>query len=161
MVMDKTKYNMYMGKALRQAKVAFSKDEVPVGAIVVGKDGCVLARAHNQIESRGSQTAHAELLAVNQACRKIGDWRLDGCWLYVTLEPCLMCFGLVQLSRMEGVVFGASSSLFGVGFGRDVDVPFFYKKDLLVVDGVRRDECRGILKEFFQLARNRHKKKDR
>jgi tRNA(adenine34) deaminase len=161
MVMDERAHNLYMGKALRQATVGFSKEEVPVGAVIVGKDGRVLSRAHNQIEKKGCQTAHAEVLAINKACRKVGDWRLDDCWLYVTLEPCLMCFGLIKLSRMKGVVFGAKSSLFGIGFGREVGVPLFYKKDLLVVGGVREDECCGILKEFFRLVRKKHIKKDK
>lgn len=161
MVMDETAHNLYMGKALRQAKVGFRKGEVPVGAVVVGKDGRVLSRAHNQIEEKGCQTAHAEVMAINKACRKVGGWRLDDCWLYVTLEPCLMCFGLIKLSRMNGVVFGAKSSLFGIGFGRETDVPFFYKKDLFIQGGVREDECCDVLKEFFKLARKKHIKKDK
>jgi tRNA(adenine34) deaminase len=158
MVINSKEYNLYMGKSLRQAKVAFRKNEVPVGAIVVDPDGIVIGRGHNQIERKKTQTAHAEIQAIQEACRRRGDWRLDDCWLYVTLEPCLMCFGLIQLSRMKGVVFGAKSSLFGVGFGREVEVPLFYKKDLIVVGGVRENECRNVLKEFFKLARNKNKK---
>ncbi len=102
----------FMTKALHQAERALAHEEVPIGAIVVAKDGKIIARAYNQIEKKGTQCAHAEALAIQRAGKKLGDWRLHGCWIYVTLEPCLMCFGLIQLSRIEGLVYGAPSTLF-------------------------------------------------
>jgi len=86
----------FMSKALLQAKIALKKGEVPIGAVLVDSSGNILSRGHNLVETKGMQTAHAEMLAIERACKKQGDWRLDDCMLYVTLEPCLMCFGLIH-----------------------------------------------------------------
>ncbi len=103
----------YMKMALAQAKKAFAADEVPIGAIVVDSEGQVMGRGYNQVEKKHLQTAHAEVIAISRACKKVGDWRLNDCTLYVTLEPCTICMGLVGLSRVKRVVFGAQSTLFG------------------------------------------------
>jgi tRNA(adenine34) deaminase len=150
--MDTTKHKSFMRKALLQARVAYKNDEVPIGAVVVDAEGNVLSRAYNKMEKKGCQTGHAEIIAIQKACKKKGDWRLDDCWIYVTLEPCLMCFGLIQLSRMKGVVFGAKSSLFGFGFGSSKTLPL-YNKDLVITDGIMEESCVSILKEFFKEAR--------
>ncbi len=157
--MDELKHLFYMEKALLQAEVALKKNEVPVGAVVVCPKGKILGRGHNQIEGKGSQTAHAEILAIQSACKKKGDWRLDGCWLYVSLEPCLMCFGLIQLCRLKGVVFGASSDLFGFGFGKK-DGFKLYKKDLIIKGGLKKSESVDILKKFFKGVRKKGKVKN-
>ena len=154
--MNTKMHENYMRKALAQARVAFKNGEVPIGAIVVDKDGNVLSRAYNKIEKQKCQAAHAEVIAIEKACKKIGGWRLDDCWMYVTLEPCLMCLGLIQLSRMKGIVFGVTSSLFGFGYGKTQSLPM-YKKDLVITDGVLKNDCCEILKEFFQIARKRKK----
>ncbi|MEI7668333.1 MAG: nucleoside deaminase, partial [Erysipelotrichaceae bacterium] len=99
-------HEKYMRMALKQATIAQSKDEVPVGAIIV-KEGKVIARAHNLRESSQRALAHAEMLAIDKACRKLNTWRLEGCVLYVTLEPCAMCAGASILARLDGVVYGA------------------------------------------------------
>jgi len=141
-----------MQKALLQANLAFKKGEVPVGAVIVDSDGQILARGYNKIEKNGCQLAHAEVLAIKKACKKIGGWRLDGCWMFVTLEPCLMCFGLMKLSRLKGVVFGAKSSLFGAGLDFN-QLPTFYKKNFKIIGGVLEKESVGVLKCFFKKAR--------
>lgn len=149
----------YMKKALLQARSALKKDEVPIGAVVVGSDGKVLARAYNQVELQNCQSSHAEVLAIKRACKKIGDWRLNGCSLYVTLEPCLMCLGLIKLSRLDHVVFGAKSPIFGACFLDACSDKSFVKinaKNLKVEGGVCVEECANLLQEFFG---NKRKKK--
>ena len=101
-----TQDEKWMKKAWMQAKVAAKKGEVPVGAVVV-KDGRIIARAHNLRESAKDPTAHAEILAMRRAAKKLGGWRLSGCVLYVTMEPCPMCAGAAVNARIERVVFGA------------------------------------------------------
>ena len=96
----------YMAEALRQARQALDADEVPVGAVVV-RDGQVIARAHNQRELLRDPTAHAEMIAITQAAEHVGGWRLEGCTMYVTLEPCAMCAGALVLARLPRLVFGA------------------------------------------------------
>src|SRR3970040_984763 len=96
----------WMKEALKEAKVAFSKKEVPIGAVVVYEDQ-VIGRGHNQIESLNDATAHAEIIAITAASSALSSWRLSGCTLYVTVEPCLMCAGAISLARIDRVVFGA------------------------------------------------------
>ena len=148
-----------MQKALSQAHVALSKGEVPVGAIVVNKDGKILGRGYNKIEASGCQSAHAEVIAIKKACKVLGDWRLDDCWLYVTLEPCLMCFGLIQLSRLKGIVFGACCKEFGFGYGQESCSYKLYKKDLVIRKGLKEQESIDILKKFFKKLRMKRKVK--
>lgn len=152
----------FMNKALKQAKVALSKGEVPVGAVIVDSNDNVLARGYNKVESIGCQFAHAECLAIQKACKKIGDWRLDGCWLYVTLEPCLMCLGLIQLSRFKGIVFGAKSEFLGAGLSSGTlkgDSYKVYKKDLIIKSGLKEKESTDILRQFFKNVRKKRKVK--
>lgn len=155
----------FMGKALLQAEMALRKDEVPIGAVLVDAQGTIIARAHNVVEHKKSQTAHAEVIAIERACKKRGDWRLDNCWLYVTLEPCLMCLGLMYLSRLQGVYFGAQSPLFGYRTYYEMlgkrfleeegkSVVSAYKKSLKIVGGIREQESSTLLKVFFKRARN-------
>ena len=141
--------DFFMGKALKQASLALKNNEVPIGAIIVGAENNIIARAYNKIEKAQTQLAHAETLAIRKACKKVGNWRLNGCWIYVTLEPCLMCFGLIGLSRIKGIVFGATSPLFGCGLDNKDAFPV-YKKDLLIRGGYKREECVILLQRFFQ-----------
>lgn len=143
---------IFMDKALAQAERALKKNEVPVGVVIVNAQGEIIARAYNKVESLGTQLAHAEALAIRKACRKIGDWRLNGCWIYVTLEPCLMCFGLIHLSRMKGIVYGAKSTLFGIDLENTKSLSF-YTKSLSIEGGVKKDECLSVLRRFFKSAR--------
>src|SRR5512139_45775 len=96
----------YMGLCLEEAMKAFESDEVPVGAIVVSPDGRILSRAHNETIGRNSPTAHAEISAIEKACRVLGNYRLTGCRLFVTKEPCIMCAGAIIEARLSQVVFG-------------------------------------------------------
>lgn|GEM_PF-863300 len=148
----------FMKRALRQAQLAYAHNEVPVGALVVDAQGAILGRGYNKTEKRSSQAFHAEMCAIAKAGKKLGDWRLNGCWVYVTLEPCAMCMHLIQLSRCAGVVFGAKSPLFGYQVV-DKDSRFsVYKEDVVnVVAGVCEQESAALLKCFFK---DRRKKKE-
>lgn len=143
-----------MKQALMQAKKAARADEVPVGALVVNKEGAILARGYNKVEKTNTQLAHAEMRALATAGRKQGDWRLDDCWLYVTLEPCAMCMGLAVLSRCAGIVYAAPSPLFGYRLVDNEQASSLYKKDTIrVVSGVSEQESTDMLKAFFRLKR--------
>lgn len=144
-----TKEEIFMDCALAQARMALKENEVPVGAVIVDENDTIIAQARNKTEELGCQHAHAEVLAIQKACAKRGDWRLNDCMLYVTLEPCLMCFGLIGLSRIKGIVFGATSPLFGCGLDNKDAFPV-YKKDLLIRGGYKREECVNLLQRFFQ-----------
>ncbi len=155
--MKKEQDIFFMEKALLQAKCALKKNEVPIGAVVVDKQGVILGRGYNKIESNGCQLAHAEIEAIKKACKKKGDWRLDGCWIYVTLEPCLMCLGLILLSRMNGVVFGAKSKFLLPMIGK-VDNWKLFKNNLIVKCGLKEKESTDILKRFFADIRKKKRK---
>ncbi|OQA35764.1 MAG: tRNA-specific adenosine deaminase [Candidatus Dependentiae bacterium ADurb.Bin331] len=142
-----------MKKALLLAKRAFRADEVPVGALVVDSSNKVIGRGYNQVEKRKSQRAHAEQLAIEQACKKIGDWRLEGCTLYVTLEPCTMCMGLIKLSRIERVVFGAASPLFGYQLDKNRKSQLYKKGVIKIRKGVGKATAAALLKDFFKNKR--------
>jgi tRNA(adenine34) deaminase len=141
----------YMQRALELAKRASELDEVPVGAIVV-RDGEIIASAFNSREMDKNALCHAEIKAINEACRKLGGWRLVGCTLYVTLEPCPMCAGAIVNSRIERVVFGAYDNKAGA-FGTMInlnDYPLFKPE---IVGGVLKDECSLLLTSFFKQKR--------
>lgn len=145
-----------MGKAIRQAMLSLKLNEVPIGAIVTNADGVIIGRGYNKMETKHCQLAHAEALAIAQACKKVGDWRLNGCTIYVTLEPCLMCIGLIQLSRIEGIIYGAPSPLFGSITTASLVLPS-YAKHLKIESGVRSEECASLLQAFFKNARKKRK----
>jgi len=138
-----------MTAALAMAKKAGKKDEVPVGAVIV-KDGRIIARAYNLRETRRSPLAHAEMLAIAKAARRLGGWRLSGCTLYVTLEPCPMCAGAIVNARIDEVVFGAfdpkagaCGSLYNLAEGRLNHMP-------RVTGGVMAEEAAAMLKSYFK-----------
>ena len=147
----------FMGKALEQAKRSLLYDEVPVGAVVVNDKGIIIGRGYNKVEKNGTQNDHAEIIAIRKAAKKVGDWRLQGCSIYVTLEPCLMCFGLIQLSRIEKIIFGAPSTLFGASLMMANNLPT-YAKHLQVEGGVKRQECLEVIKMFFKEKRKKGKR---
>ena len=147
------KDHFFMRQALTQARKAFACNEVPIGAVIINKEGVVIARAYNQVEAKDTQSAHAELLAINKAGKKIGDWRLNECWLYVTLEPCSMCMNLIYLSRLSGVVFGTNSPLFGYRLDNKQSNRVYKKATVSVVEGVCADESAQLLKRFFNQKR--------
>jgi tRNA(adenine34) deaminase len=142
-----------MREALSGARRALTHGDVPVGAVVV-MDGAVLARGRNARERDGDPTAHAEIVAIRRAARKLGSWRLGGCTLYVTLEPCAMCAGAVVLARLPRLVYGAADPKAGfTGSLGDLvrDPRLNHRVD--VTDGVLEAECARILVEFFRERR--------
>ncbi len=145
--------NKFMQKALMQAKVSLKHDEVPIGAVVV-KNGKVIARAHNTRNKSKNAVEHAELVAIQRACKKLGDWRLVGCDLYVTLEPCVMCLGACYNARISNVYFGAYD-LSGAGcvalsemIGRTLN------HELQLCGGVMEKQCSELLTNYFKSKRN-------
>ncbi len=139
----------FMSEALELARLAAKKGEVPVGAVVV-KDGEIIGSSANLRESNNDATAHAEIEAIREACRKLGRWRLSDCELYVTLEPCPMCAGAIVNSRLKKVIIGAKDAR-GGAFGSIMDLrsyPLYYKPQ--IVSGLLEDECREVLVEFFK-----------
>ncbi len=147
----------FMEKALKQATKAAKQKEVPVGAVVVA-DGKVIAKGYNRREGRNSATAHAEILAIEKACKKLGSWRLAECELYVTLEPCPMCYGAIVNSRIKRLVFGAYDHKAGVcGSLCDLtDIAFNHRPE--ISGGVMEKECAEILSLFFKKLRAKRKK---
>ena len=146
----------FMEEAIKEAKKAELIDEVPIGCVIV-KDDKIIARGHNLRESKQRSTAHAEIIAIEKACRKLKSWRLEGCSLYVTLEP--MCSGAILQSRIEHVVYGAKDPKGGCmescmnmyevkGFNHYPDV----------IGGVLEDECGSLLKTFFKRKREQKSK---
>jgi tRNA(adenine34) deaminase len=140
----------FMKQALTQAHKAFRLDEVPVGAVVVSPEGKIVGRGHNQVEMRHTQAAHAEVRALAQAGRRLGNWRLEEHWLYVTLEPCAMCMNLAILSRLKGIVFGADSPLFGYRLDKHDPVQLYNYDAICMVKGVMSHEAAQVLKQFFK-----------
>lgn len=143
-----------MGRALDLAGRAVASGDVPVGAVVIGPDGEVLGEGWNAREAAGDPTAHAEILALRQAGLAVGSWRLDGCTLVVTLEPCTMCAGAVVLARIARLVFGAWDPKAGAaGSVRDVVRDRRLNHVVEVIGGVRERECSQMLRTFFEGSR--------
>jgi tRNA(adenine34) deaminase len=145
--------------ALEQAKKALPVDEVPIGAVVADAEGRILSAAHNRRHVDRDPIAHAEMLAIRAAAEALGDWRLTGCTLAVTLEPCCMCAGAIVLARIETLVYGAADPKAGA-----VETLYQLCTDerlnhrVNVVAGVLADECSRLLSEFFQNQRAKGKK---
>jgi tRNA(adenine34) deaminase len=143
----------YMSLALEQAEAARAANEVPIGAVIV-QDGRVLATGRNEREGLRDPTAHAEMIAITQASAAVGNWRLAGCTLYVTLEPCPMCAGAIVLARIPRVVFGAADPKAGAVrslYTLLEDSRLNHRCE--VVEGVLAERCGGVLSEFFQRRR--------
>ena len=142
-----------MRAALREAHASLAKDEVPVGCVIV-HEGLIIGRGHNQVEALQDATAHAEILAIGAASNARGSWRLSGCTLYVTLEPCAMCAGAIVLSRLERLVFGADDPKAGAcGSLLDVTGERRLNHRVQITSGVLADECGELLREFFRKRR--------
>jgi tRNA(adenine34) deaminase len=146
----------FMQEAMREARRAYADEEVPIGAVVV-RESRVIARAWNQVETLKDATAHAEMLALTAAQTAMGDWRLEGCTLYVTKEPCPMCAGAIVHCRPERVVFGCADLKAGAAGGwinlLDANPPLNHRCD--ITSGVMEEECLGMLQSFFREAREK------
>lgn len=150
-------HNDYMREALSEAKIAGQLGEIPIGAVIV-KDGEIIARGHNTTETSKDPTGHAEINAIRQAAERLGGWRLIGCSMYVTCEPCTMCAGALVWSRMEKLYIGAMDpkagacgSLFNiVGDGR-------LNHNIEVEYGIMEEECSAIIRDFFKTLRIKKK----
>ncbi|MBQ9324380.1 MAG: nucleoside deaminase [Clostridia bacterium] len=148
------KHEDYMRLALAEAHAAARIGEMPVGAVCVRQDGTILARAHNLRESQKDPTAHAEILCLRQAAQAAGQWRLNDCTLYVTLEPCPMCAGALLLSRISLCVYGAADPLRGCcGSVYDLPMDPMLQGQTAWIPGILEKECTDILQDFFRERR--------
>lgn len=142
----------YMMEALKEARMAVDEDEVPIGCIIVYDDQ-IIARTHNQKETLKKATGHAEILAINQASEYLGLWHLDGCTMYVTLEPCMMCTGAIIQSRISRLVIGAPVSRWP-GFVKLIEQnPVNHHP--VIDQGILKDRCAIILSDFFKRKRRK------
>ncbi|UCZ53279.1 tRNA adenosine(34) deaminase TadA [Bacillus shivajii] len=150
----------YMNEAILEAEKAETLGEVPIGAIIV-KDRDIIARGHNLREQNQQTTAHAEMVAIESACRTVDSWRLDDCTLYVTLEPCPMCAGAIVQSRMQRVVYGASDKKAGCcgTLMNLLDEPRF-NHQVPITSGVLEEVSSSMLKSFFKKLREKKKTND-
>lgn len=143
----------FMSAALKEAEAAYKQNEVPIGAVIV-KGDVVIAKAHNQVEMLQDPTAHAEIIAIGAAANHLGSWKLKGCTLYVTLEPCPMCAGAIVLSRLDRVVFGAYDPKMGACstlYNVVQDERLNHRVEIIA--GVMDDDAKLLLREFFEKQR--------
>lgn len=146
-------HQTYMRRALALAQEAAAAGEIPVGAVVV-REGIVLGEGRNGRESTADPTAHAEIVALRAAAQAIGDWRLTGCTLYVTLEPCPMCAGAIAMARLSQVVFGAQDARMGCcGSVYDIPGDAVFGRSIPVLGGILEEECRALLQAAAKLLR--------
>jgi len=143
-------FSEWMGSALDCAGEAAARGDIPIGAVVANAEGRIVAAAGNRRETDGDPTAHAEILALRTAAQEIGDWRLDGCTLVVTVEPCPMCAGAAVLARVATLVIGAWNDEYGAAGSRwDLVRDRRMNHRIEVIGGVRSDECAGLLTSFL------------
>lgn len=145
----------YMKLALNEASKAYKKNEVPIGAVIV-KDDIVISRAHNLREISKQACAHAEILAIQKACKKLDAWRLEDCDMYVTLEPCPMCAGAIINARIKNLYIGAMEPKSGAaGSKLNLFKDYTFNHDVNVESGILKDECVDLLKCFFKELRSK------
>lgn len=142
----------YMNIAYKEALKASNKDEIPVGAIIV-KDNKIIARAHNERESKMNVLKHAEITVIDKACKKISNWRLLGCTIYVTMLPCPMCASAINQSRISKVVYGTIPDNVNYSLIEEILNDKKYGQPVEIVGNVLKDECSKIIKDFFQKKR--------
>ena len=146
-------HEFYMREALALAREAYEAGEVPVGCVIADAGGAIIGRGRNRRQELGDATAHAEIEAIRGACAALGDWRLEGCTLFVTLEPCPMCTGAIINSRVPCLVFGAREPVSG-SCGSVIDLFMErYGHHPSVYAGVLRDDCAALLRDFFKERR--------
>ncbi len=144
----------YMLEAIKEAKKAADLGEVPIGAIITCENK-IIARGFNKKESSKIATEHAEIVAINEACKKINDWRLSQCTIYVTVEPCLMCCGAILQSRIKRLVYGTNNTKFG--YVESIDKTLNSSKNnhkVEITSGILEEECRKLIQQFFKQKRN-------
>ena len=147
----------FMKEALKEAKKAYKKLEVPVGVVIV-KDDKIIAKAYNQKEEKNSPIKHAEIIAIEKACKKLNNWRLNDCEMYVTLEPCSMCAGAIINSRIKKVYIGTNDEKTGaVGSVLNLMEDYTFNHKVEVEKGICKKECETILKNFFKELRKMKK----
>jgi len=151
-------YEKFMLAAYGEAQKAFANDEVPIGAVIV-KDDEIIAGGFNKIELEQNPVAHAEIIAISEAAKVIGTWRLDDCELFVTLEPCVMCLGAVFQSRIKKIIYGAGDSRFGAISNKNYveTAKAAYMREPEIVGGILEEKCRELLQEFFRKIRIKNK----
>ena len=148
------KYEFYMKEALKEAKKAFAKDEVPVGCVIVHKN-IIIARAHNQIRMLKDPTAHAEMIAITQASNSLQNERLRDCVLYVTIEPCSMCVGAMVLARIKDLIYAADEAKSGAcGSALNIINHKNLNHKIKIEKGILGEESSSLMKEFFKKKRN-------
>lgn len=145
----------FMEEAIKQAKLGAEKyDEVPIGAVVV-KDGKIIARAHNKKEIKNCANYHAEMVAIEKACKIVGDWRLTGCDIYITLEPCPMCVGAIINARLDNIYFGAYDDKAGALVSRCSLMEMKFNHYANYQGGILEDKCAQLLSEYFKKKRGK------
>jgi tRNA(adenine34) deaminase len=148
----------FMSLAISEASKAANTCEVPIGAVVV-KDGKVISKAHNMREGSNQVAAHAEMLAIEQACNLLKSWRLENCDIYVTMEPCPMCAGAILQARIRNVYFGCYDKKAGA-FGTIADLSTLaFNHNTRVYGGILEDECRNLIRSFFEMLRKQSENK--
>lgn len=148
-----------MQEALKEAKKAYKKLEVPVGAVIT-KSGEIIARAHNLKETKKDTTKHAEIIAIQKASKKLNAWRLEECEMYITLEPCTMCAGAIINSRIKKIYIGAMDEKTGVaGSVLNIFEDYTFNHKVEVEKGIKKEECENILKQFFKELRKIKKRR--
>ena len=144
----------YLDEALKQANIAYKKKEVPIGAVIV-KNNKVIARAHNSREKNQNALYHAEVIAINKACKKLKSWRLNDCTMYVTLEPCAMCAGAILNSRLGKVVIGCLDNDHGAVVSKYTLLSDGILNHKTIVELAENEECKSLIKSFFKNIRKK------
>lgn len=147
--------NFYMKEALKEAKKAYKKEEIPVGAVIV-KNGEIIAKAHNLKETKQTAIAHAEILCIEKACKKLGTWRLSDCEMYITLEPCTMCMGAIILSRIKKIYIGALDEKTGACGSFIALQDYKYNHKVEIETGIMLEENSNLIKKFFKELRQKN-----
>lgn len=148
---------IFMKEALKQAKKAYKQDEVPIGCVIV-QDGKIIARSYNKRNQKKNPLAHAEIMAINKAAKAVGDWRLEDCTMYITLEPCQMCAGAIVQARIPKVVIGTMNPKAGcAGSILNLLQVQAFNHQVELVNGVMEEECTAMMQEFFKELRDRKK----
>lgn len=153
--MEKGKDIKFMREAIKQAKKAYALEEAPIGCVIVHEDK-IIARGYNKRNTKKSTLAHAELIAIEKACKKLGDWRVEECTMYITLEPCPMCAGAIVQARIPRVVIGARNKKAGcAGSVLNLLQVGGFNHQVELTDGVLEEECAGLMKNFFKEMRSK------